>query len=685
MPTLIVLVLVGISYFHTLTYPWHLDDLPNILENSAVQINDFAPDSLFRAIFAAEPFTGRLSRPLSYFTFALNWYWGESNPIGYHVINILIHIVTSVLLFISIELLFNCSVKLNERYSKKSSRFIALFASLLWALHPIQIQGVTYIVQRMTSLAGLFSILSIYWFIRQYAAEQTPKRTKLLILSSLSFFCAISAKENPALLPISFLLIHFAFFGSDQRSYSRRLFQGLTGVSILIVVGSVYYLYKHNLFHNLFTFAPFGGRPYSLYERLLTEPRIVLFYVSLLFYPLPERFSVDHSIELSTGLLTPWSTLPVIFLWVVVVIVAIKYLRKYPLFSFPVLFFILHHIIESSIIPLELVFEHRNYLPSFFIFIPVAVLLHKAFIAYRNDSKLIKYCVCFFAAVIVAMLCWSTFMRNRLWSSPEVLWTDAARKAPHNARPFSYLGQIYGWERPKSKENLDKAVQYYKAAIGKMGPLTSFNEPIVGNIAGIYFNYGLYEQAEAYYRQSIKEGSRFTSLPFGLAKVLVMREKFEAALAQLNGLLENPDVKNLSRVYNLRGLIYLWQGKYQKATDDFHNAIINTNDKKRYFYNMGVALSLSGYPKQAEWFLKSALRHDPSEIIIVLSIIENELRWQHEDKAIKYARNLIRIFPEESIRKTLVDPGTERFRSVPLDYQLVTPVIEKAFAENSDI
>jgi tetratricopeptide (TPR) repeat protein len=682
--SLLISVLVVISYSNTLTFPWHLDDAPNILQNSAIQIKDFAPKSLLKAFFSAAPFTGQFSRPLSFFTFALNWYSGGNNTTGYHIVNILIHVLASILLFLSIDLLFNCSTKLKQTYSKKTSRFIALFSSLLWALHPIQTQSITYIVQRMTSMSGLFSIFSIYWFIKQYSVSNTSKRLTYLICSSLCFFCAISSKENPALLPLSFVLIHFAFFYEDHRKYTEIIKYALITLSVFISVFSIYYLYSHNYFESYFSFLPHAGRPFSLYERVLTEPRILLFYISLILYPLPERFSIDHSIELSTSLFTPWETLPTILLLFIIFVVCLKYLKAAPLICFPILFFLINHVIESSIIPLELIFEHRNYLPSFFLFIPFSVLLHKIIITYQNSNKVILYAVILFLPAILILFGWSTFLRNTRWSSAEILWTDAAKKAPFNARPLSYLGEIYGWEKPKSKENLNRAIHYYKSALGKTGPLKNFNDAILGNIGGIYFNYELYDKAKEYYQKAIDEGSQFSSLRFGLAKVLVLQEEFSAAQDQLEQIIKNTETKNVSRAYNLSGLIYLWQGDYQKAVEACRKAITNTTDKTIYFYNMGVSFSLYGYPKQSEWFLKSSLKDTPGDIAIMLSLIENAARSNQLIKAQKYAQNLLSVFSVDAVERSLIDPGIERYRSAPIDYQLIAPIINRAISNRAD-
>jgi tetratricopeptide (TPR) repeat protein len=269
-------------------------------------------------------------------------------------------------------------------------------------------------------------------------------------------------------------------------------------------------------------------------------------------------------------------------------------------------------------------------------------------------------------------------MRNTKWTSAEILWKDAATKGEMNARPYSYLGQLYAWEKPKSRENLEKAVAYYQQALNKTGPLSRFHNAIYGNIAGAYFNYGDYDLAREYYMKAIATDTRFPALGYGLAKVLVLLEDFERTLFLLDTIIDNPNTKNLDRAYNLRGLVRLWTGDYDSALRDIRSALQYSYNKASYYYNLGSALSLSGYPQQAEWFYKSLLKRDPGDITIMLSLIENAARAGETEKAEKYASNLFLVFPLSTINDALQDKGVERYRSAPIDYDLVRPLLDKA-------
>jgi tetratricopeptide (TPR) repeat protein len=167
-------------------------------------------------------------------------------------------------------------------------------------------------------------------------------------------------------------------------------------------------------------------------------------------------------------------------------------------------------------------------------------------------------------------------------------------------------------------------------------------------------------------------------------KYLFYNRNLSQLNTQLDQIIKNPETKNVSRAYNLNGLIFLWQSEYQKAADCFRKAILNTTYKKSYFYNIGVSFSHLGYPKQSEWFLKSSLKDSPGDIANMLSLIENAARSNQVIKAQKYARNLLSVFSVDAVERSLIDPGIERYRSAPIDYQLIAPIINRAISNRAD-
>ncbi|GAG84650.1 unnamed protein product, partial [marine sediment metagenome] len=279
--------------------------------------------------------------------------------------------------------------RLSGLYRRKQVIFISLLAAALWAANPIQVQAVTYIVQRMASLCGMFYILGIFLYVKARCLKiLTMKSVLLYTACCLSFLAAFLSKENAALLPVSLLLIEAIFFQDLGRKKVRLTFWGIAiALGAATVIGGALIFYDGNLS----AFVNYEKRLFTPFERLLTQPRILLFYLTLIFYPAPHRLSLVHDIEISTSFYHPWTTLPSILVILVLIGFAIYKLRKWPILSFAVLFFFINHAIESSIIPLELIFEHRNYLPGMFLFWPVAVGLERLIGVYRRKNAVVYY------------------------------------------------------------------------------------------------------------------------------------------------------------------------------------------------------------------------------------------------------------------------------------------------------
>ena len=188
------------------------------------------------------------------------------------------------------------------------------------------------------------------------------------------------------LLP-SLLLIEWLFFGQAGKARSRAPLLALVAANGLLLAGALFFLSAQQPFGTYS--ASLTTRPFTPFERLLTQPGVLLFYLSLLLYPSPARLSIDHSFPLSTSLLQPWTTLPAILAVAGLIVLGIASRKRWPLLSLAILFYFINHAVESSFIPLELVFEHRNYLPSFFLFLPVAAGLQWALNRSATSSRLV--------------------------------------------------------------------------------------------------------------------------------------------------------------------------------------------------------------------------------------------------------------------------------------------------------
>jgi len=296
-------------YSNSLDCSWHLDDIPNITDNHRIHLSGLRWEGIKAALYSDQRNPTILYRPVAALSFALNYYFGGLDVRGYHLANITVHVVASVFLFLFMYSAMHLP-SLEKRYGSRGY-FIALLSTFLWAIHPIQTQAVTYIVQRMASLAGMFYIMAMYFYLRARTAPARKQRILFGVMCACAFILALGSKENAALLPISLLLFEILFF---QGIRGRALFGNLKTIFLLagitIVAGGGYFLYREG---SLLSFlSGYQDRPFTLYQRLLTEPRVLLFYVSQLLYPSPERLSVAHSIQVSTSPFHPVTTLPAI-------------------------------------------------------------------------------------------------------------------------------------------------------------------------------------------------------------------------------------------------------------------------------------------------------------------------------------------------------------------------------------
>ena len=194
----LLLLMVGFAYSNSLYAIWALDDDPNILQNSRLHIKDLQPETLFKTFFSplhpdkdGQP---GLNRPLAHLSFALNWYFGKDSPAGYRLVNIFIHFLAAFVLFLAIRDLLDTPNMRGKSSGREGS--IALIGAALWAVNPIQTQGVVYIVQRMASLASLFYLLAMWCYIRGRASEARRRRAVFFTLTVVSFLAGVGFKRK---------------------------------------------------------------------------------------------------------------------------------------------------------------------------------------------------------------------------------------------------------------------------------------------------------------------------------------------------------------------------------------------------------------------------------------------------------------------------------------------------------
>lgn len=564
-----LLIFLLIIYWYSFQGTWILDDMPNIVENPHVQIKTLDWDSIqgtFRGI------DGRnINRPFAYLTFALNHLFHRLDVFGYHIVNFFIHFATSFFLFCFIYRMLRLPL-LEQHFDEGKAYAVALLSMFFWAVNPMQVTAVTYIVQRMSSMAGLFYILSMYFYLRGRTSSELRNKVALFVLCVLSGILALASKENAVLIPFSILLFDLLLIQGVTRESITRTAKWLV-IPVVLFICTIL-LFAIDLSSLL---KGFEGRPFTLTERLMTEPRVILFYITLLLYPLSSRLMLLHDVELSTSLLAPWTTIPSILIIAGVIFYAIYIARKNPLISFCILFFFLNHAVEGSFLPLELVFEHRNYIPSFFFFIPIALLYFACLNLFKAHKRM--YLLIFITfTFIVAAIAHTTYIRNEIFMSPVTFWEDNVRKTPKLARALTHLGKSYAMAGLS-----DKAEAAFMEAYSREGHLNFFNHfDTRHNLAVLnLYRHKNYTKAAELYRKALAIYDSHPPAWKGLALALLGMGSLKESEDVLRSALERWPQN--AELHSTLGLVFLKTGKYENAIAESLEALrIDLNEVNAY-------------------------------------------------------------------------------------------------------
>jgi tetratricopeptide (TPR) repeat protein len=653
-------VAIAIVYSNTLDAPWHLDDYRNIVINQNIKSQQ--PDLCGLAGTCLQFFkTALAERPLPMATFAINWHFGSDSTFGYHLVNIAIHVLVGWMLLLTCLILFK-TPHLSGRYSPDQAFFISLLAVCLWALNPIQVQAVTYIIQRMASLAALFYLLGIYFFLKGRLINNSKRQYLYYLACLVSWLAACLSKENAALLPLSLLLVETVFFQDTARPGTKvRLLVIAAVMGFFVVAGGVLFFLDGNLSGIL----GYQQRFFSAGERLLTQGRILLFYLTLLVYPAPNRLSIAHDIELSTSLLHPWSTLPSLLIILVLIVGAFFRIRKWPLVSFAVLFFFLNHAIESTLIPLELIFEHRNYLPSLFFYLPLAAGIHWMMNHYQKRSRTITLALTAFVPLLLVGLGLNTYNRNMVWQSEKLLWEDALSKAPHASRPFHYLAWVH---QQHFDDEATALVLYHKALKGRRNNRVQ-EAQIYNNMAAIFYNQAAYEVAAKYWLKSLAIEPDVPALRYRLALALARSGKLDAAAHQLQMVIS--DHLDYADAIRLLAIVHLLANDDAQALPLLRQALKLTPQDAANLVNLAAYYQRNAQPQKAIVFLHEALKINSEETVILIWLIAVNNDLMRTEAAMAYRKKLLRLLPVERLLATLDRLQWER---ICMDRMICPPI-----------
>jgi tetratricopeptide (TPR) repeat protein len=476
------------------------------------------------------------TRPLGILTFAANYKIHKLDLWGYHLINLMIHLINAFLVWWLTWITLSTPV-MREVSISRHRTIICFLTGLLFVTHPLATQSVTYIAQRFASLATLFYLLSLILFI-QGRLWRGNKNAALLFFGSsvVSAVCGILTKEIVFTLPFAVVLYDSWFIKTSPWKLEIKD-KSLIVSSIMLIAFIVFFIIKFSW--NIFdTVQPIQGYSYSISmkEYFLTQFRVILTYIRLFILPYNQNLDYDYSLS------TSFFQIKTFFSFLIllgILLSAVLLFKKYRLISFGILWFFLTISVESSIIPISqnVIFEHRTYLPGVGFFLALTGAFYYFF---REKYLKIALIILLMIAAVNTVL---TYQRNKIWKTEYTLWYDCVKKSPNKARIYNNFGLALD-----NEGKTEEAIYYYNQAI-LMAP---YYELAYNNRGYTYLKIDQNQLA-------IKD----------FDKAISLKEDYADA-------------------YNNRGNAYAKLGHYQNAFEDFNKAISLKEDYADAYNNRAI-------------------------------------------------------------------------------------------------
>ena len=684
-PALVLIPLAAALFYSNIcSYPFVFDDHSRIVENE--QIRDLTGFLSIERILKP--------RAVVDLTFALNYRFGKLNVSGYHITNVFIHIINGLiayfLAFTILRLVCNPAQSPQPptnppipQFLNSSISVVSFFTALIFVAHPVQTQAVTYIVQRYASMAAMFYMGSVLFYLRARMIQRrqieinrdskptvegtrrkgrnkkgksnsvgvavagtgenkkgtlgaSPFRPYVPVFYSLSILCGMLAflsKQNTASLPGAILLVEYLFIDRTWQGWKTKLpWIGLAFVSFLICVLYVTGLFSggiagKGLLEDVSALTQ-EAKIVSRWSYLCTQFNVVVTYIKLLFFPLHQN--LDHLYPFKSGFLDDY-TVPAFLFLAATTVFGVWNIRRRPVIAFGIFWFFIALSVESSIIPIrDALFEHRLYLPMFGFALLTSYLLFSILSRKRSFAVAVS-------VIIILVLGTTTYLRNRVWRDSIALWSDVVAKNPQNFRGYCNLGVAL--ERQGRFE--EAAGRYSRALLLKPDyPDALYNLGVVLALDGRF------EQAIDHFSRALQIMSEHAEARNDLGVVLDRQGKSDEAERHfLEALQIRPDYAD---AHNNVGVVLERKGEFNEALKHYLEAVRIMPDFADAHQNLGALLARRGRSDEAISHFLEALRIKPdsAEINYRLGAVL-VCKGRHEE-AIKYFRKALEIEPDNA-------------------------------------
>lgn len=565
---LLIAIITASAYLCGLPGYWAFDDYGSILHNTTLQFRSFDWPHIAAILFSS---IGLLHRPLSMLTFYLDALLFGIEPYPFKLTNIFIHLLAGFSLGLMARQLLNLAARREPRLTPTAINGLSFTATALWLVHPLNLTAVLYVVQRETALSAIFTALAVWTYLlgRQYQLDGNRTAWPFIwLFTPLLTFIGLLCKENAALVPAFLFVIELTVlkFWTQTR---RQNIQIMTWFAVFLVIPAL------AIISLLVSGSPtlLGGyliRNFTMGERLLTECRVVFDYLTWIFLPNIGQLGLYHDdFIVSRGIFNPPTTLLALTGLILLIAFAWFARKRMPWISFAILWFLGGQLMESTVLPLELMFEHRNYLPIYGVILGVTITAYFLLTTIRRQR--VGIIIAILATIVLALL---TALRASSWNSPLKFAIAQVIHHPLSARARYELGVMYVAMTISGNPNMATQAEAAMLASRALTP-DSISQDTA--LVIMYTDLGQSKKAVAYLNdaaQRVRTGIFNAQTQTALASIARYTDKhntipFNAGDHLFQNTLENPFTKKsacfTADIWNSYGIFLKNQGHFPQS------------------------------------------------------------------------------------------------------------------------
>jgi tetratricopeptide (TPR) repeat protein len=555
-----------IAYSNSFTAAFQYDDGLHILRNKTLvdltnvsRIYHYCPE-----------------RFLVYLTLAINYKIGKFDPISYHTFNFFIHYIAALFLyFLFLEIWKTPAMaEIGLKFSKRVGAFLA---AGIFFLHPLQTESVTYVIQRAESMAGMFYLAALFFYVKARTAQTRNSLFGYSLLAGLGALGAAFSKEIAVTLPVMIVIFELFFFETSIKGLlQNKLFLFFLIPAVLILVPKL-----KNLVQNDFFYDRGPGMTSSREQYILTQFSVLITYLRLFFWPAGQNIDWDYTLATNFFALETVSSLLLLLLLLVLAYFSYRSLR---LLSLGLVAFFVTLAPTSSIIPLRhVIFEHRMYLAVAFLAMACVHLFSFGLERIKHKSHRAHPLVLFImVTVLLSLLSGVTQARNQVWLSELSLWEDAVKKSPNKASAHINYGRSLNLLSNRVTEQGKRA---FETAL-KLSP--SLPVPY-HNLALYYFQQGDYQQAIGLDLEAIERWPAYKEALYQLGRSYSKLNQWHKARLYLERLVGLAPGSRFIQARLVLLEVYLNMGLRAEAIDLAQGIIQMSNGMASLDYYRGVA------------------------------------------------------------------------------------------------